>query len=74
MSHHCHYGKYALTYRLARGVDLNTRYGRFVAKFVIYSFSACVLVLAAAALIAIVAIILSHFFGISEVHIPQGQP
>ena len=61
MSHHLnHY----LTYRLARGVDLKSRYGRWVANFVMYSFAASMLAMAGTALTGLCVIILAAGFGV----------
>jgi hypothetical protein len=50
-----------MTYRLARGVDLKSRYGRFVYWFVMWSYALCVLGMVGAVLFLLGDILLNHF-------------
>jgi hypothetical protein len=54
-----------MTYRLARSVDLKSRYGRFVSAFFVYAFGLGMLFLAGMALFIVGLLVLDHFFGIT---------
>jgi len=59
------YSKYSMTYRMARGTDLTTRFGKALYWFTMISYSVCVLAIVSASIVffgyAAICLIARHF-------------